>query len=266
MNEINLDEIRKIQVTILDEVAEFCERKNLRYFLGYGTLLGAIRHHGYIPWDDDIDIIMPRPDYEKLVDSFNNENSQFRIYSQETDVDYHLPFAKVANEKTVLHERIDVIFEIGVNIDVFPLDGFSSKESERIKDVKKIKVLRDILNLKLISIRKDRALTKNLIILLGKIFLWLVDYRTIISKIKEYAVKHSFNTSHFVGCAVWNYGHREIMNRNIFMDLTYVQFENQLYHAPKDYHKYLENLYDDYMTLPPMEERKTHHDYRAFWK
>lgn len=265
MKELNIKEIKEIQIVILDEVVKFCEQENLRYFLGYGTLLGAIRHRGYIPWDDDIDLIMPRPDYEKLISSFNSFHSKYKIYSPSIDYDYYLPFAKVSYENTVFQEMTDVAFnKIGVNIDIFPIDGLSFDESNRIKSVKKQKRWRSILNLKFISISKNRCLLKNIILLIGKVVFRNIDYRKIVKKMNEFASIYSFDNSQLVGCLVWNYGEREIMDRTIFSDYTNVEFEGKEYLAPVDYHKYLENLYGDYMTLPPIDKRNTHHEYKAF--
>ncbi len=267
MRELKIDEIREIQIMLLDEVVKFCEQKKLRYFLGYGTLLGAIRHRGYIPWDDDIDLIMPRPDYEKLISSYSSLSSQFKIYSQTTDCDYYLPFAKFSHENTVFREMTDVVYnKIGVNIDIFPIDGLSSDESNRTKSVKKQKIWRNILNLKFISISKNRSLLKNIVLVIGKAAFWNVDYRKVVKKMNEYASIHPFDSSQLVGCTVWNYGEREIMERRIFSDSISVEFEGKNYLAPADYKKYLENLYGDYMKLPPIEKRNTHHVYKAFLK
>ena len=95
MKEITGEELKKIQVEILDNVVEFCQRHNLRYFLAYGTLLGAVRHNGYIPWDDDIDIHMPRPDYEKFIGLYNSEAGNNEVVSHELDSNYRVAFAKV---------------------------------------------------------------------------------------------------------------------------------------------------------------------------
>lgn len=93
--EISLEELKKIQIEILDEVHSYCEQKGLVYFLSSGTLIGAIRHKGYIPWDDDIDIYMPRPDYEKFVSTFNESAYKYRVISLSTDKSCSFAYAKV---------------------------------------------------------------------------------------------------------------------------------------------------------------------------
>lgn len=267
MKELNLDEIKKIQIIILDEVVKFCNQEKLSYFLGYGTLLGAIRHNGYIPWDDDIDLIMPRPDYEIFIHTFNDKSLEFKVYSHFTEQDYYLPFAKVSYEKTRLIEQTDISFDnIGVNIDIFPLDGCGNDKKEVTMLMKKIRIFRNILTIKSVSIDSKRALHKNLILLLGKIALKPINYRKIVNKISKYSMKFKFITSEWVGCLVWNYGVKEIMKKEIFMNQTYIEFEGKNYLSPLDFNTYLSCLYSDYLTLPPIAKRVTHHKYKAVWK
>jgi lipopolysaccharide cholinephosphotransferase len=270
MKQLNPDQIKTIQLDILDYVVNFCKQEKLLYFLGYGTLLGAIRHKGYIPWDDDIDLLMPRPDYEKLILLFNTSNSKYKIYTDKTDKDYYLPFAKVSDETTVFQEPISYTFKkIGVNIDIFPLDGFNDNRRKRENLVKRQLLLKTLLNLKLLSlnkVNKKRALYKNIILMIGKVGLFWVDYRKVIKLINDGATVNPYKNSSFVGCSVWNYGLKEMMEKTIFSKTVSVSFEGKEYQAPDQYHSYLKNLYGDYMTLPKDTKRKTHHLFRAFSK
>ena len=154
MRAINSDELKSIQLDLLQKTADFCENNGLRYFLCGGTLIGAIRHKGYIPWDDDIDIAMPRPDYEKFVRIFNLTQNYYQVMSIETDPDYAYAFAKVYENRTVLKELhypgdafgvyIDILYDnrtvlkelhykgsIGVFIDIFPADGVKNTNQIR---------------------------------------------------------------------------------------------------------------------------------------
>ena len=118
---INVEELKHIQLDMLSDIAEFCEQNNIKYFLAYGTLIGAIRHKGYIPWDDDIDICMPRPDYDKFLSLYNKKDSAYKAVAFELDENYKLPFAKVNDTRTVMWETMYDQDVFGVYIDVFPL-------------------------------------------------------------------------------------------------------------------------------------------------
>lgn len=119
MKEIDVDELKHIQLDMLKDVHAFCVNNNIKYSLAYGTLLGAVRHRGYIPWDDDIDIMMLREDYNRFVHSYDNDI--YRIEDLSTDPDYELPYAKVEDVRTVMKEFVNGSSSSGVYIDIFLL-------------------------------------------------------------------------------------------------------------------------------------------------
>lgn len=94
MKVILIEELKLLQREILDDIVQFCEEHGLRYFLAYGTLLGALRHKGYIPWDDDIDIHMPRPDYERFLTLYNERNCDYRVVTHDIERRYHVPLQR----------------------------------------------------------------------------------------------------------------------------------------------------------------------------
>ena len=142
MRIITSEELRKIQLDLLQKTADFCESNGLRYFLCGGTLIGAVRHKGYIPWDDDIDIAMPRSDYEKFISIFNRPQNYYQVMSFETNPDYAYAFAKVYDNRTILKE-LHYKGTIGAYIDVFPADAV--KDAAQIR---KIMLLHKVLNTK----------------------------------------------------------------------------------------------------------------------
>lgn len=123
--EIMLEELREIQLQMMDKIHEFCESHNIRYSLGGGTLLGAVRHKGYIPWDDDIDIMLPRPDYDRFIREFEGAYKDLNIQHLGNDDTCCIPFAKVYDNRTVLIEKHQ---RSGVYIDVFPVDGLPEEQ------------------------------------------------------------------------------------------------------------------------------------------
>ena len=127
MQEISTEELKKIQLDILDEVTKFCEQKNIRMSLGYGTLLGAIRHKGYIPWDDDVDILMPYPDYKRFLKEFVGYKDNLIVQYMGNDSSYRFTFAKVYDNRTLLLEKT---IRTGVYIDIYPVIGFPKERED----------------------------------------------------------------------------------------------------------------------------------------
>lgn len=265
---ITLDELKKIQLDLLKNVASFYEKNKLRYFLAYGTLLGAIRHKGYIPWDDDIDIVMPRPDYLKFIKKYNflNENKDYNVETHYENSDFIFPFAKVLNKKTTLIENVSIYFENSVNIDIFPLDGYPDSLKDSNKHVNKTKNQRIKLALKMIKLRKDRVFYKNIILLSGKAACYFINYRNLIKNIDAISRKYSYESSNFVGCGVSIYGIKDRFPKEVFADSEKVEFEGEGFNAPVGWHEYLTGIYGDYMKLPPEDERVTHHSFNAYWR
>ena len=124
MRNIEINELKKLELDILIEIDEICTKNNFRYSLAYGTLIGAVRHKGFIPWDDDIDIFLPRPDYNKFVDYCSKNKTIFKLLSYDNSRWYSYPFAKATNQNTVIEEEeTDFNGKMGIYVDVFPLDG-----------------------------------------------------------------------------------------------------------------------------------------------
>jgi lipopolysaccharide cholinephosphotransferase len=265
MIELTLSEMKETQLNLLKEFSKYCDENGLVYFLGYGTLLGAVRHKGYIPWDDDIDVVMPRGDYERFIKFFKNDNIQ--VFNRSLNNSFPYTFAKLSNNNTILKEEIDVSFDsLGVNIDIFPLDSISNNLEEQKKNVRINRFCISLLKLKTMKFLSKRKLYKNLILLIGKSVLFLLDYRDIIKFIDSRSAKYKSNKSNSMGCLVWNYGAKEIMSKDIFSKSIKIEFENEFYNAPEKYDEYLKNLYGDYMTLPSEDKRVTHHAFKAYKK
>ena len=119
--ELSVEEVKERELELLKTLHEFCDKNGLRYYLAYGSLIGAIRHKGFIPWDDDIDVLMPYEDYCKLIQLFNgNSGSQYQLISREINKEYYLPYGKLVDTGTVMKEELNVSLEIGIYLDIFP--------------------------------------------------------------------------------------------------------------------------------------------------
>lgn len=265
MREINLDEKKKIMLSLMDEIDSFCRRNHIRYFLVGGSLLGAVRHQGFIPWDDDMDIGMPRADYERFLRSFVSQSDHVRVICHENTDHYIWPSAKAIDDRTVLLEQDNPRHAIGVFIDIFPFDYIEGTYEDAVKCVKSNEAFQLALTLKYLKVRRERPFAKNVCILLSKIF-YLVPNQVLIRRINSNGTASPSVACRYVCnfCGAW--GVREISEAENFEDTTELPFEGRRYLAPIGYDRYLTTVYGDYMTPPPKEKQTTHHDSIAYWK
>jgi lipopolysaccharide cholinephosphotransferase len=269
MKELSLNEIKEIQLSMLEFFIQVCSENNLKWFLSGGTLLGAIRHKGYIPWDDDIDIFMPRKDYMKLLELVKN-NERYIILNPYDYDEYYYLFSKLVDTKTALYEKGSSTNceKMGVFIDLFPLDGLPKDYNEIEKHYYKLAKLnkryrnsithRDIHGLK----NKIKQTIKIPYIIYCK----LVGTKHWKKLILDSMEKYDYDEGDFVGFIVSLFGLKQILNRRIFADSIDVEFEGEIVPAPIGYKEYLTILYGDYMKLPPENERVTPHSYDAYWR
>ena len=263
---ITIEEQKRIMLNILDSVDSYCREHSLKYFLAYGTLLGAVRHKGFIPWDDDIDIWMFRSDYEKFIFEYKDRSNRYKVIGPDNCQNYHLPFAKVIDTNTKLIEDVDNPPDIGTYIDIFPIDFLPEEYEQRKKIVKRISLLYKLLNLKKIKISNERGFTKNMILRIGKIVLSPISRERLIKDINAYACDESRATSYCGAITAFTYGEKEIMSADLFENVIELDFEDRSYFAPSGYHKILKHFYGDYMKLPPKEKQLTHHGYSVDWR
>ena len=260
---IENDELKQIQLDILDNVASFCESKNINYFLAYGTLIGAIRHKGYIPWDDDIDIAMPRPDYQRFMDLYNKEDSNYKMICYELNEEYNLPFGKVTDIRTDMIEGMyQEHHNYGVYIDVFPIDGFQNK-----RVMFQAQWLRRALNAKLAVIGKGRGVLGDMKIVVGKIALSFVSVKHILFKINKLCMTYQYDKCNKVGyIPTLSLSRSGIVEKKLIDTTLKGEFEGRTFRIPIGYDLYLKQIYGDYMQLPPKEKQVTHHTFQAWWK
>lgn len=262
MKKIELEERKKIQLDVLDRIHAFCIQNDIKYTLAYGTLLGAVRHGGYIPWDDDVDIAMLRKDYDVFVKSFVDE--RYKVASFETSHNL-IAFAKVFDNETVIVDRKASTHSLGVNVDVFPIDD--APVSSRICKWHKwhIQRLKDCNRIKLFKINKESTKLNNLIGLAGKVLLIVFPYsyfvRRIITLSKKYNGKNCNKAVHWPAS-----GHALPLDKQLFENTQLTPFEDRHYNAIVETDKYLSNEYGDYMTPPPVEKRISYHTSDAYWK
>lgn len=267
MKKIEVDELKLIQLDIMQKVHDFCVDNNIKYFLSSGTLIGAVRHGGYIPWDDDIDIYMPRLDYDAFVKSYYiSPKDSTRVRSLETDDDYHYAFAKVEDTRTSVIEKTDTKLSIGVNIDIFPIDGVPEDDNARAEYFKEIANIRKLEILKSVSIDwKRRGPVKNIILIMSKILLAGKSQRYLAKRLDNAIKKNLTDTSSVCNMPAGN-GLKSCFRRSAMAESIDITFEGRTFKTMKGYDEYLKATFGDYMKLPPESQRVSHHAFTAYWK
>ena len=269
--EINIEELKQIQLELLETLANYCDDHGLTYYLAYGTLLGAVRHKGYIPWDDDIDIMMPRGDYETLIAEFNKsiQRSSISVVSFEIDSEYYLSFAKLINTSTVIEETVNSDYSIGVYVDIFPLDKLGNDYGKAEKIVKRACLYNGILTIKNLTFRKGIAWYKNAILAAGRLIALPISRGKLIRMINKLGRNFDDNSqSIYLGdlTQVQPGSFCIVLESEWFSETGKAMFEGRGYNVPTGYDALLKKQYGDYMQLPPDSERVTHHEFRAWYK
>lgn len=263
MKEMTLQEIQTLQLNMMQKIHDFCVSNNIRYSLGGGTLLGAIRHKGYIPWDDDIDIMMPRPDYERFIREFQGADPELTVQNYYTDNSFHREWTRVCNNKTLL---VYVLAVGGVFIDVFPVDGLPD-ENKTVEYLDVIKGLR--VKLWRTTKKKKESIQENYYLSRLKFYLRKIFFpgrKQVISEYEKLFDSYPFETAKYAGAIIGVYGIKEHMEADVFKKYILVPFEGHQFYAIADYDAYLKKHYDNYMQLPPKEKQKSEHNFKVFWK
>ncbi len=268
MKELTNEEIRDIQIKILKSIDSFCSENGIQYFLTGGTLLGAIRHNGYIPWDDDIDIVMYRDDYNKFIKLYNAAKLEYYAFSL-LDSGYNYPFCKVCDNSTLLTENNIRVHEIdmGVFVDIFPLDKIP-ENIDRKELLNKLHKLDKLAYGK--SFRIDRLKYKTfrqrLLIISYKILGVCVSKRYIAKKQEQIATQFGDSDTDWYG-AITASVRKDIprLYRPATRPIEHV-FEDCVFIIPNTYDSYLRDLYGDYMKMPPKDQQVSNHSFTVMYK
>lgn len=264
MKEISLEESRAIQLGILSEVDRYCNDNALTYYMSYGTLLGAVRHKGFIPWDDDIDIAMPYPDYEKFCLGY--KGSQFKVNYWKLQPLFHCNYSKFEDLRTVVFEEIVDDYKIGINIDIAPIIGLPPNLNKAKIYFNGIIFYRNMLGLKKMKFRKGRSILKQLGLLLAKVPLAFVSYKMINEMIDKKCKKYPIEDSKYVICVGSFNPSKEIIEKEKMGIPMRLPFETGCFSAPSGYDAWLKRIFGDYMVLPPEEKRISRHTFKPYWR
>lgn len=262
MTELDVQALRDCQLEILKVFIEICKKNDLQYFLVHGSCIGAVRHKGFIPWDDDLDVGMPREDYDRFAEIAKAQLPEHLFFqTYETDPDYPTPFGKIRNSNTTYIEKTSKNLKInhGVYIDVFPLDGVpNSKISRKMQGLKRTAYNISISRAYSLSVAPGKNALKRLLIKL--IYVMYHDIKKTVVKRDKLFRKYPYSSSRFVSDLG---GHCDIVSKDVFGKGTIGIFEGLEVVLPEKYDEYLTQTYGDYMTLPPTEQQIGHHFYET---
>ena len=265
---ITKDERCVIELGLLEKFDAFAQENNLTYWLFWGPLLGAVRHQGFIPWDDDIDIAMPQQDYLRLIELMKANPDAIEgayLNAHEIDRGYTRPFAKLCDSRTVLFEDFDLSYvEEGVYIDIFPLVPVSDTVKERGRLRKRWRKDFAFLGLSKGRLVVAQSKMKTIGKVVLKPFAMIRGYETYVSDLCSDVdvVRMEFGASQQVACVEETV---RFFEASLFAETERMRFEQLQFPVPKDWDDILTCLYGDYRELPPESERKQHESI-AYWK
>ena len=259
---LDIEGCKRIQLEILDAIDRFCREKELRYSLIYGTLIGAVRHQGFIPWDDDIDLMMPRPDYDRFRKEFKADG--FYLTDLAERYDCVETFLKVCKEGTVMVDKHFGRELWGVNVDIFPVDGAPENLAEHYAALDRLwdKVLQICPYYK--TVKKGRFPLMLKYAAKRLVYFYPGSFKGLKKKVVEGQKSIPYETSRIVGVYYGGIKTRSFMEKRIYDNFSALPFEGNPYPALLYYDEYLTQVYGDYMQLPPEEQRITNHAYDSF--
>ena len=262
----DIREIQQMELGIMEYIHEVCQKIGVKYFLAYGSLIGAVRHKGFIPWDDDMDICMLREDYEKLQDYLiTNPDERYEVMSYKNNLNYVYPFMKVQDNQTyLLEEDVRIDSNMGIYVDIFPVDGYEDDSVFKDKMTRLIKK-RQLSCYTFKGITNTKSLLNSLIRYISVIIFYFTNTNKYIRGIDELAQSRKVDDYELVDYLIYKDMNKPVWKREWLKQTITGVFEGKEFMIPKNYHEILTSDYGDYTQLPPVELRFSHHDFQL-WK
>jgi len=269
MKELTIEEVKQIEYELLCKLDKVCKENDIDYSLTGGTLIGAVRHGGFIPWDDDIDIQMPRKDYMAFLEICEKEDVGFDVISIYSNPKYTELFAKVMARDTLLVEenREKRGYDLGINIDIFPVDGMGHSYKEAKARYRRKAFQRELLVAAKWSKffrSKSHAWYYEPIRFGMFVLSRCVSGEKMIKQLDKYCMKYDMKEMEYSTIFSGVYRTKEIMESEYYMDYIDCDFEKGKFPILKRYDPYLRKIFGDYTTMPPKDKRVSHHSFRAY--
>ena len=271
MKQLSASEARLIQIEVLKAFRNMCLENNLRYSLYAGTLIGALRHKGFIPWDDDIDVAMMRDDYERFHALFADKCpiNYLKLYDSRDESMFHFPFMKLADTRTlqVSPGKEQDVLELGLHIDIFAIDGMPRYRWLAIFHLLVLKFIRHCDEMSFLRIGvKGRSFVKRCVVILFKIITFGAKPPFWHRLHNKLASVYKVSDTRWAGNTVWGYAEKELVPKECYDGELQVCFENECFSAFGGADTYLRTVYGDYMKPPPGEVQLGNHVVASYMK
>ena len=265
MRKLDLNDIKQYELSILKSFDEFCAQNNLDYSLCGGTLLGAVRHRGFIPWDDDIDVMMPRKDYDRLLymrDVSLEGFPDYLVFASWHNKLINYPFIKLLDKRITIDSKYHESNDQKMNnlwIDILPVDNIPNDQKIVARLFNKAGLMRKIICVKFAKVGEGKTKIKALLKPIAKIIFKPFSIYKLDKRLDDISKAYKHKKTNRVGIVLWGlYGLGECIDRKGFYKKIDLEFEGHKFKAISNYKEYLSGIYGDYMTLPPEDKRTTH--------
>ena len=268
--ELNIEQIHQVTLDIVKKLIEICDEIHVNYYVAYGSLIGVVRHKGFIPWDDDFDVVMLRNDYEKFCDYCTKHQKEMRPYkllTRENEEKYPYNIARLNNmDYQAVYDNVQG-YDSGIFIDIYPIDGAGTNAEQVMKRVKKKKS--NLFRITLWSI--DDHYTKStyhkwyrsVIKYFVRLYAKIRGSKYFLDQLEAFKNLYDIDESRYIAEMTWDSG-LTLYEKKWFDDYLYMDFENLKVKVPVGYDEFLRCHYGDYMKLPPKEEQIPHHEYKVY--
>lgn len=266
--ELTLREIQNETLEIMKVIDKICKENNYRYVLYYGTLIGAIRHKGFIPWDDDLDILMPRRDYNQLANYFiehEKELEPLKLFSKNTIKNYPYYINRICNTCFRMEAENEIDCGMGTFIDIYPVDGIGNGKHWFTYLRARLFSTMYFMKRQIRFVKPKNPIVCSLKFIL-KFVSNLYSIDSLYKHLDKIANKFDYDKSEYIGTVSWAFTKTDMFRHEDIEETVNSEFEGLNFSIPKNYDYLLRRQYGNYMEMPSEDDRIGHHFYKIFRK